>query len=114
MESINANQFTKIKVGLIRDGADAKQIKDGRKIIRAGTYAYVRLCPLSMRKTNDLINSLGSVLATQDVYFLPEFTSPEQRQIRATQALCLFNTEVESIQQLHQQKMRYWEDDRKK
>ena len=113
MEPIDADEYTKIKVGLIRDDADAKQMKDGRNIIRAGTYAYIRLCPSSVRKSYDLTDSLGSVIAARDVYFLSEFLSPDQRQTRATQALCLYNTELESIQRAHQQKMRPWEEDRK-
>ena len=47
-EPIDADKYTKIKVGLIQDDAEAKHMKDGRNIVRAGTYAYIRLCPTSL------------------------------------------------------------------
>ena len=114
MELIDGDRFTKIKVGLIKDTAEAKLMKDGRKIIRAGTFAYIRLCPSSLHKSYDVTDSLGSVLAVRDVIFLDNFASTAQRQNRATQALRVYHTKVESIQRAQQTHMTHWEEDRKK
>ena len=114
MELIDGDRFTKVKVGLIKDTAEAKLMKDGRKIVRAGTFAYIRLCPSSLRKSYDVTDSLGSVLAVRDVIFLDEFATTAQRQNRAAQALRVYHTEVESIRRAQQTQMTHWEEDRKK
>ena len=88
-------------------------MKNGRTIIRAGTYAYICLCLSSVRKAYDLTDSLGSVLAVRDITFLTEFASPDQRETRANQALRLYRTELESVQHAHRHQRRQWADDRK-
>jgi hypothetical protein len=113
MERIDADTFTKLKIGLIRDTAEAKIMKDGRRIVRAGNYAYLRLCPSSLRKTYDLIDSLGSVVAERDVIFLDDYQSHQQRHQTAVRMIRTYKVETENIIDTNRQYQQIWERLRK-
>jgi hypothetical protein len=112
-ERIDADLFTKVKVGILRDTTEAKRMKDGRRIVRAGNYAFLRLCPTSVKKAYNLTDSLGSVVAVRDVLFLDGFATHQQRQIRAVQAIRTLRAETESIMDSNRRRMETWTLQRK-
>jgi hypothetical protein len=112
-ERIDADLFTKIKIGILRDTTEAKRMKDGRRIVRAGNYAFLRLCPTSIKKAYDLTDSLGSVVAVRDVMFLEEFATHQQRQNRAVQAIRTLRAETENIMDTNRRRMETWTRQRK-
>jgi hypothetical protein len=112
-DRIDADLYTKIKIGILRDTTEAKRMKDGRRIVRAGNYAFLRLCPTSIKKAYDLTDSLGSVVAVRDILFLEDFATHQQRQNRAIQAIRTLKAETENILDTNRRRMDTWERQRK-